>query len=149
MRAKRDSRAVAQHFNPPGIWQPFGAFSLVVAQGEGQVLHLKGQVALDREGRVVGPGDMAAQLRQVLENIRTVLASVGGRPGDVISLTHYTTDIEAFMACGAVRAEFFAEPYPVTTTVEVRRLYRPEFLIEIAAIAQVPKARFRAPVGSE
>ena len=136
---------MAEHFNPPGVWQPFGAFSLAVAQGEGRVLHLKGQVALDPEGRVVGPGDMAAQLRQVLENIRAVLASVGGRPGDVISLTHYTTDIEAFMACGPIRAEFFTEPYPVTTTVEVRRLYHPDLVIEIAAIAEIPRDRFREP----
>lgn len=136
---------MAQHFNPPGVWQPFGAFSMAVAQGEGQILHLKGQVALDRQGRVVGAGDMAAQLRQVLENIRTVLAHVGGRPGDVISLTHYTTYIEAFMACGPIRAEVFAEPYPVTTTVEVRRLYRPELLIEITATAEIPRERFRDP----
>ena len=136
---------MAQHFNPSGVWQPFGAFSLAVVQGEGQVLHLKGQVALDREGRVVGPGDMAAQLRQVLANIRAVLASVGGLPGDVVSLTHHTTDIEAFMACGPVRAAFFAEPYPVTTTVEVRRLYRPDLLIEITAIAEIPRERFRDP----
>ncbi len=140
---------MAEHFNPPGVWQPFGAFSLAVAQGEGRVLHLKGQVALDREGRVVGPGDMAAQLCQVLENIRAVLASLGGRPDDVISLTHYTTDIEAFMACGPIRAEYFTEPYPVTTTVEVRRLYHPDLVIEIAAIAEIPKARFRAPVEVE
>ena len=136
---------MAQHFNPSGVWQPFGAFSLAVVQGEGQVLHLKGQVALDREGRVVGPGDMAAQLRQVLENIRAVLASFGGLPGDVISLTHHTTDIEAFMACGPIRAAFFVEPFPVTTTVEVRRLYHPDLLIEITAIAEIPRERFRDP----
>lgn len=136
---------MAQHFNPSGVWQPFGAFSLAVAQGEGRTLHLKGQVALDREGRVVGPGDMAAQLRQVLENIRAVLASFGGLPGDVISLTHHTTDIEAFMACGPIRAAFFAEPFPVTTTVEVRRLYHPDLLIEITAIAEIPQERFHDP----
>ncbi len=139
---------MAQHFNPPGVWQPFGAFALAVAQGEGQVVHLKGQVALDPEGRIVGPGDMAAQLRQVLENIRAVLAPVGGRPGDVISLTHYTTDIEAFMACGPIRAEVFTEPFPVTTTVEVRRLYHPDLVIEIAAIAEIPRDRFRSPADS-
>ena len=134
-----------QHFNPPDVWQPFGAFALGVVQGEGRVVHLKGQVALDRDGRVVGPGDMAAQVRQVLENIRMVLAQVGGELRDVVSLTHYTTDIEAFMACGAIRAEFFTEPFPVTTTVEVRRLYHPELLIEITATAEVPQARFRDP----
>lgn len=136
---------MAQHFNPPDVWQPFGAFALGVVQGEGRVVHLKGQVALDRDGRVVGPGDMAAQVRQVLENIRAVLTHVGGELRDVVSLTHYTTDIEAFMACGPIRAEFFTAPFPVTTTVEVRRLYHPELLIEITAIAEVPRARFRDP----
>lgn len=134
-----------QRFNPPEVWQPFGAFAMGVVQGEGRVVHLKGQVALDRDGEVVGAGDMAAQVRQVLENIRAVLAHVGGEMGDVISLTQYTTDIEAFMGCGPIRAAYFAEPYPVTTTVEVRRLYRPELLIEITAVAEIPAERFRAP----
>lgn len=134
-----------QRFNPPDVWQPFGAFAMGVVQGEGRVVHLKGQVALDPDGEVVGAGDMAAQVRRVLENIRAVLAHVGGNMGDVISLTQYTTDIEAFMGCGPIRAEYFAEPFPVTTTVEVRRLYRPELLIEITAVAEIPIERFRAP----
>ena len=134
-----------QRFNPPEVWQPFGAFAMGVVQGEGRVVHLKGQVALDRDGEVVGSGDMAAQVRQVLENVRAVLAHVGGEMGDVISLVQYTTDIEAFMGCGPIRAAYFTEPYPVTTTVEVRRLYRPELLIEITAVAEIPVERFRAP----
>ncbi len=134
-----------QRFDPPEVWQPFGAFAMGVVQGEGRILHLKGQVALDRDGEVVGAGDMAAQVRQVLENIQAVLAHVAGQMGDVISLTQYTTDIEAFMGCGPVRAEYFAEPFPVTTTIEVRRLYRPDLLIEIAAIAEIPAERFRVP----
>jgi enamine deaminase RidA (YjgF/YER057c/UK114 family) len=109
-------------FNPPDVWSPFGAFSMGVVQGDGQVVYLKGQVALDRDGNVVGRGDMPAQVRQVLENIRAVLAHVGGAMGDIVSLTQYVTDIEAFMAAGAVRQEFFAAPFPVTTTVEVSRL---------------------------
>ena len=133
-----------QRFNPPEVWQPFGAFAMGVVQGEGRVVHLKGQVALDPDGVVVGAGDMAAQVRQVLENIGAVLSHVGGDMGDVISLTQYTTDIEAFMGCGPIRSEYFAEPFPVTTTVEVRRLYRPELLIEITAIAEIPVERFRS-----
>ena len=137
---------MAQAFNPSDVWQPFGAFSMGVVQGDGRIVHLKGQVALDRDGQVVGKGDMRAQVRQVLTNIQSVLASVGGRMGDVISLTHYTTDIAAFMQAGEVRAEFFAEPYPVTTTVEVARLYHPDLVIEITAIAEIPRDRFRPPV---
>ena len=134
---------MAERFNPAQIWQPFGAFSMAVAQGDGQVVHLKGQVALDRNGRLVGKGDMRAQVRKALENIAAILASLGGTLGDVISLTHYTTDIDGFMGTGDIRTEFFADPYPVTATVQVARLYDPDVLIEITAIAEIPRDRFR------
>jgi len=72
---------------------------------------------------------MRAQTRQTLENIRAVLASFGGVMGDIVSLTHYVTDIGQFMATGDIRREFFAAPYPVTTTVEIAALYRPELVV--------------------
>lgn len=131
--------------NPSAVWAPFGAFSMAVIQGDGQVVHLKGQVSLDRESRIVGPGDMRAQVRQVLENIRTTLGTMGGTTGDVVSLVHYTTDIEQFMKTGDIRKEFFAAPFPVTTTIEVRRLYHPDLVIEITAVAEIPRDRFHRP----
>lgn len=132
--------------NSAGVWSPFGAFSMAVIQGDGQIIHLKGQVALDQQGQIVGMGDMRVQVRKVLENIRSVLASMGGQMGDVASLVHYATDIEAFMGTGDIRKEFFAVPFPVTTTVQVVRLYHPELLIEITAIAEIPHERFRHPL---
>jgi 2-iminobutanoate/2-iminopropanoate deaminase len=132
-------------FNPAGLWTPFGAFSMGVLQGNGQVVYLKGQVALDKDGAVVGKGDMRQQTRQVLDNIKSVLACVGGTMADIVSLTHYTTDIDLFMQTGDIRKEFFAEPFPVTTTVEVSRLYDRDLLIEITAIAEIPRERFRHP----
>ena len=65
--------------------------------------------------------------------------------GDVVSLTYYATDIAGFMEAGDIRREFFAEPYPVTTTVQVAALYHPDLLIEITAIAEIPRERFRRP----
>ena len=132
-------------FNPPELWQPFGPFSLVAVQGEGRIVHLKGQVALDHDGKIVGVGDMRAQIRQVLENIRSVLAALGGEMRDILSLTQYTADIDTFLAAGDVRAAVFQPPYPVTTTVEVSRLYDPALLVEIAAIAEIPRTRFIEP----
>ena len=132
-------------FNPPELWQPFGPFSLVAVQGEGRIVHLKGQVALDHDGKIVGVGDMRAQIRQVLENIRSVLAALGGEMRDILSLTQYTADIDTFLAAGDVRAAVFQPPYPVTTTVEVSRLYDPALLVEIAAVAEIPRTRFIEP----
>lgn len=109
------------------------------------IVHVKGQVSLDRHGQVVGQNDIGAQVRKVLENIRDILATMGGQMADVISVVHYATDIDAFMSTGSIRREFFAAPYPVTTTVQVARLYHPELMIEIAAIAEIPRSRFRHP----
>ena len=53
-------------FNPPAVWAPFGPFSMGVVHGNGRIVHVKGQVALDVDGDVVGRGDMHAQTRQVL-----------------------------------------------------------------------------------
>ena len=131
--------------NPANVWSPFGAFSMAVIQGEGRIVHLKGQVALDAQGQVVGAGDMRLQLRKVLENIRDVLASMGGQMGDIVSLVQYATDIAQFMGAGDIRKEFFAAPFPVTTTVEIKRLYQPDLMIEIAAIAEIPRERFHRP----
>lgn len=132
-------------FNPPDVWPPFGAFSMGVIQGDGQVVYLKGQVSLNKAGEVVGKGDMQAQTRQTLENIRTVLRSVGGEMGDVAALTQHVTDIKKFMETGAIRREFFSPPFPVTTTVQVAALYHPDLMVEITAIAEIPRARFRRP----
>ncbi len=132
-------------FNPPDVWAPFGAFSMAAVQGAGRVVYLKGQVALDRDGRVVGKGDMRAQTRKALENIQSVLAHVGGAMADIVSLTHHVTDIAEFMATGEIRRAFFAEPYPVTTTVQVAALYDPDLMVEITAIAEIPQDRFKAP----
>jgi 2-iminobutanoate/2-iminopropanoate deaminase len=136
---------VSQAFNPPGVWPPFGAFSMGVVLGDGRVVHLKGQVALDREGSVVGANDMRAQVQQVLANIEAVLAHVGGTMGDIVSLTQYVTDIRAFMEAGDIRWQYFAEPFPVTTTIEVAALYDPRLMVEITAIAEIPTDRFRNP----
>jgi 2-iminobutanoate/2-iminopropanoate deaminase len=131
--------------NPADVWAPFGAFSMAVIQGEGQVVHLKGQVSLDRDGQVVGPGDMRAQVRQVLENIRAMPASMGGRTGDVVSLVHYATGIERFIKTGDIRKEFFAAPFPVTTTIQAGRLYHPDLVIEVTAVAEISRDRFHRP----
>jgi len=136
---------VVDAFNPSDLWQPFGPFSQIAIQGDGKIVHLKGQVALDREGRIVGAGDMRAQLRQVLENIRVALASVGGEMGDILSMTNYVADMDAFMAAGDIRRAFFTAPYPVTTTIEIARLYDRALLVEISAIAEIPPGRFRRP----
>ncbi len=132
-------------FNPDAVWKPFGAFSMAVVQGAGRVIHLKGQVSLSKEGDIVGEGDIEKQVATALENIQSVLASFGGRMEDIYSLTHHVTDIEAFMKTGHIRNQYFKPPYPVTTTVEISRLYNPRLMVEITGSAEIPLDRFKEP----
>ena len=140
---------MAKSFDPPTIWRPFGAFSQSVISGDGQTVYLKGQVALGPDGQVVGDGDMAAQVLQVLRNISYILGAMGGRMSDIVSLQQFTTDIQAFMRCGEVRSSFFKAPYPVTTTLEVSSLYDQRLLVEITGIAEIPATRFIMPKAAQ
>jgi 2-iminobutanoate/2-iminopropanoate deaminase len=134
---------VASGFNAPGVVKPFGIFSSAAWQPPGRVLHLSGQVSQAEDGSIVGVGDIVAQARQVLENIRGVLASVGGTMADIQKVTIFVTDISRLMDIHAVRAEFFPPPYPASTLVQVTALVRPEYLIEIEAVAVIPEERVR------
>lgn len=136
---------MAKSFDPSTIWKPFGAFSQSVISGDGKTIYLKGQVALGPDGQIVGAGDMAAQVAQVLQNISATLGALGGKMSDIVSLQQFTTDIQAFMKCGELRLEYFKPPYPVTTTLEVSSLYDQRLLVEITGIAEIPLDRFMMP----
>ena len=103
----------------------------------GAMIFVSGQLARDREGRVVGKGDMAAQTRQVIENIRAILGAAGAELRHVVKLTAFMTDMGRAKEAWAVREEFFAAAPPASTGVEVSRLTHPDFMIEIEAIAVI------------
>jgi len=121
--------------NPEGMTKP-SAYSHVVRAGN--ILFIAGQVSSDASGQVVGAGDMKAQVKQVLENLKRVLASEGADFGHVAKINIFTTDIAAFQEAREIREPYFAGKAPASTLVEVKRLARLEFLVEIEAIAVVP-----------
>jgi 2-aminomuconate deaminase len=82
--------------------------------------------------------DIAVQTREVLANIRDILASVGAGPEDLVQLTTYLTSMADFDAYNAVYAEHFDETGPTRTTVAVAELPHPHLLIEIQAVAVLP-----------
>ena len=126
------ARQSIQRVNPPGMTQPGGYHHVVRA---GDLLFIAGQVALDAAGRVVGEGDMPTQVKQVFENLRRVLASQEVDFSHVVKITIYTTDMQAFRAASEVRRSYLGDHPPASTLVEVRKLARPELLVEIEAIA--------------
>jgi enamine deaminase RidA (YjgF/YER057c/UK114 family) len=103
------------------------------------MVFIAGQTALDRDGNVVGRNDFAAQAKQVFQNLTIALHASGCTPAHLVKLTVYLTDMDNLGRYREARNQFFASvtppAAPAVTLVEVSKLYGPDFLIEIEAIA--------------
>ena len=102
----------------------------------GTMLFIAGQVALDEELRIVGPGDAEAQARQTWRNIKTVVEAAGGKISDIVRVTTYVADLADIEAIHRVRREFFPDgDFPAATVVQAARLGLPGLLLETEAFA--------------
>ena len=124
-----------RYINPPTLARPMGYTHVVEASGA-RTFYIAGQVALDDSGNIVGEGEMGAQARQVFENLHTALRAVGASFKDVVKLTYFIVDMSQMQAVREARDQYIQPEYlPASTAVEVRRLAREEFLLEIEAVA--------------
>ena len=104
----------------------------------GNLLFVAGQVALDEQLRLVGPGDVEVQARQIWTNIQNVVEAAGGKVTDVLRVTTFVLDINDFDAIHKVRREFFPDGrYPTATGVQVVKLGLPGLLLETEAFAVI------------
>lgn len=110
-------------------------YSHVVMTDAPVTIYLAGQVPRDKDGNNVGKGDMRAQIRQVGANLKAALAAAGATLADVVKTTTYVTDVEEFFRHSDMRAEIFGDPPPTSTTIVVKALAHPDFMLEIEAIA--------------
>ncbi|MDE2150315.1 MAG: RidA family protein [Gammaproteobacteria bacterium] len=125
----------------PDGWPRPAGYSYGIA-ARGQTVFLAGLVGWDADG--VFPAGFAAQFRQTLANIVTVLAEAGARPEHVVRMTWYITDRDAYLAArseiGAIYRDIMGGTYPAMAVVQVAGLVEAEALIEIEATAVVPVA---------
>jgi 2-iminobutanoate/2-iminopropanoate deaminase len=112
-------------------------YSHVVSVEPRRLIFVSGQLSRDRHGNIVGKGDMGAQLRQALENIKVALEAAGARLEDLVRTNTYVTDIDEYFKHVDIRMQYYSHAMPTSTTVEVRRLSQPELMVEIDAIAAV------------
>jgi reactive intermediate/imine deaminase len=103
----------------------------------GPMIFVSGQLSRDAHGRIVGKGDMAAQTRQVIANLRAILHAAGADLRHVVKLTAFMTDMSLAEQAWKVREEAFGERPPASTGVEVSQLTHPDFMIEMEAIAVI------------
>jgi enamine deaminase RidA (YjgF/YER057c/UK114 family) len=126
-----------RRINPPELGDP--GYSQIVDVSASRLVFIAGQTALDRDGNVVGKNDFASQAEQVFENLGIALRASGCSAANLVKLTVFLTDMDNLGRYREARNRFFASvtppAAPAVTLVEVSKLYGPDFLIEIEAIA--------------
>jgi 2-iminobutanoate/2-iminopropanoate deaminase len=120
----------------PGMPEPISHFTHVVRAG--RLVFVSGCVASDAAGRTVGGSDVAAQARQVHENLKACLAAAGATFADVCKVTVFVKNMADRERINTVRKEYFGAHRPASTLVEISRFVRDDLLLEIEATAVLP-----------
>lgn len=125
--------------NPPGLPTPRGYAQAMVAIGT-RTVYIAGQVAVDAQGNVVAPGDVAGHAKQAFQNLRTALEAAGGTIADIAKVTWYVVGYrpELMPDLAAARREVFGDHEPASTMAGVQALVQPDYLVEVEAIAVLP-----------
>jgi enamine deaminase RidA (YjgF/YER057c/UK114 family) len=123
-------------FNAPELSPPVGFVHATEANGW---VFLAGQISTDASGKLLFPGDMAAQFRQAIQNVARALESAGSAPENVVKVTYFVTDMKAYreslQAIGESYREAFGRHYPAASLLEVQGLFEAGALIEIECVA--------------
>jgi enamine deaminase RidA (YjgF/YER057c/UK114 family) len=131
-----------EHQPTPGIVGPPCADHppsvIVSVQDGGRRVNVGGQLALDKDGNIIGKGDMRTQIEQVGKNVQACLEAAGAQASDIILTRAYVTDTDAFAKNADMRARYLGPELPASTVTAVPRLSAgPDFLVEIEAIANL------------
>ena len=127
--------------NPVALWQVPDAFRSVYshateAAAPSRMLFISSQFGVAADGRL--PADFAAQCERAMDNVEALLAAAGMTTANIVKLTHYATQATDFPILVQIRQRRWAfDPAPAVTAIAVSALARPEYLIEIEAVAIV------------
>lgn len=131
------------YLNPDGVYKP-PSYSQLVLVKDGATIFTSGVVAQDTLGNILGKGDLRLQTRIVFENLQKILASAGASFKDVVKLNYYVVNYspDQVKIIREVRADFLSKDHlPASTLAGVEALFHPDVLIEIEAIAVIPKKK--------
>jgi len=126
--------------NPDSLAEPRGYTHVVTVEGPGRLVFVSGQVALDKNGNLVGRGDLGAQVRQAAGNLKDALAGAGATPSDVVKMNIYIVNYKSadLATLREARSALFAGGNPpASTLIGVTALALDGLLVEMEAIAVV------------
>ena len=138
--------------NPPTIADPIGTYSHgVEAPPNARWLYIAGQIGIRKDGSV--PPTVEAQTEVAWQNIVAILAAAGMKVTDLVKITQFLVNLEDFPRYAATRAKFLAGHRPASTGLVIRSLVKPEYLVEVEAIAAkaapAPKAAAKRPAAKK
>ena len=121
------------------IGRPSGHFSQAIGvEARGRLAFISGMTSKGADGSVVGVGDIEAQTRQMCENVKAAVEAAGGTMADICRVDVYVKSMADFDVIHRVRREYFPDPPPASTMVQVSGFTHPDYLIEMNAIAVLP-----------
>ncbi len=129
--------AAHQLIRAEGLSEPISHYSDAVRAGD--TIYVSGQASVDHHGRLVGAGDVVAQTRQVLDNMKLALAASGATLDDVVKVTVYLAHCADRPTVNEVRKAYFGANKPASTLIGISEFAIPGMLIEIEAIAVAPE----------
>jgi enamine deaminase RidA (YjgF/YER057c/UK114 family) len=138
--------------NPPTIADPIGTYSHgVEAPPNARWLHIAGQIGIRKDGSV--PPTVEAQTEVAWQNIVAILAAAGMKVTDLVKITQFLVNLEDFPKYAATRAKFLAGHRPASTGLVIRSLVKPEYLVEVEAVAAkaatAPKVAAKRPAAKK
>jgi enamine deaminase RidA (YjgF/YER057c/UK114 family) len=135
-----------ERHNPAALPTPETYSQVVTAEGK-HLVFVAGQVAVDREGNLVGDGDLSEQLRQASRNLKAALEAVGAQPADIVKITTFVVNHrpEYLPIIADARRRELGDVRPASTLIGVQALARPEFLVEIEATAVLEASGGQSP----
>jgi enamine deaminase RidA (YjgF/YER057c/UK114 family) len=131
------------YVNPPNAPKVQGLYSHVAIAEPGRMGYIAGQVSVNKAGHVIGAGNFAMQAQQVFANLEAILKDLGCGFSDVAEFTTYLVGESSVDPWFKVRTDIYnriypSKLYPPNTLLVIDRLVKPEFLVEISAIARLP-----------
>lgn len=133
---------------PKDVFDPRPVHYYSQAVKVSDTIYISGQVAWDEKGNIVGLGDMEAQTRQSLENLRRTVEAAGAKMSDIVKLIVFVRDIRDFSIPAVRKAwrHYFGDSFPALTVIQISNLWRPDFMLSIEGVAEIGlKAADRTP----